>query len=165
MKIKLSVARKIQYFEFGIFSYNSYVYDLTRGFIASTRAFNLLIRAFNYPTRAFSLPTRAFNLATRAFSVLTREFELVTHGFQLVTRGFELVTGNSQLVSPFSCFCLAHFFLSRNRKLLCLCNGAFKTKKKKNETKSYVNKKMWTYSLCMKKGVSSVDEKLTKKQQ
>ena len=102
IKVKLFVAREIQYFELGIFSFNSYVYYLTRGFIASVRAFNLLTRAFNLPTRAFSLPTRAFNLATRAFSVLTREFELVTRrfklvnrGFELVTRGFELVTGNS----------------------------------------------------------------------
>ena len=71
MKIKLFVAREIQYFELGIFSFNSYVYYLTRGFIASTRAFKL-------PTRAFSLPTRAFNLATRVFSVLTRVFELAT---------------------------------------------------------------------------------------
>ena len=72
MKIKIFVAREIQYFEIGIFSFNSYVYYLTRGFIASTRAFNL--------------PTRAFNLATRAFSLLTRRFELVTQGFELVTR-------------------------------------------------------------------------------
>ena len=78
MKIKLFVAREIQYFELGIFSFNSYVYYLTRGFIASTRAFNLL--------------TRAFNLATRAFSLLTRGYELVTRGFELITRGFELVT-------------------------------------------------------------------------
>ena len=66
MKIKLFVTREIQYFELGIFSFNSYVYYLTRGFIASTRAFNLLTRAFNLPTRAFNLPTRAFNLPTRA---------------------------------------------------------------------------------------------------
>ena len=72
MKIKPFVAREIQYFELGIFSFNSYVYYLTRGFIASTRA--------------FLLPARAFNLATRAFSVLTGEFELVTGGFELVTR-------------------------------------------------------------------------------
>ena len=72
MKIKPFVAREIQYFELRIFSFNSYVYYLTRGFIASTRA--------------FLLPTRAFNLATRAFSVLTGEFELVTGGFELVTR-------------------------------------------------------------------------------
>ena len=65
MNIKIFVAREIQYFEIGIFSFNSYIYYLTRGFIASARAFNLL-------TRAFNLPTRAFNLATRAFSVLTR---------------------------------------------------------------------------------------------
>ena len=58
------VAREIQYFEIGIFSFNSYVYYLTRGFIPSTRAFNLL--------------TRAFNLATRAFRHLHQGFELVT---------------------------------------------------------------------------------------
>ena len=73
MKIKIFVAREIQYFEIGIFSFNSYVYYLTRGFIASTLAFNLL-------TRAFNLPTRTFNLATRAFSLLTCGFELVTRG-------------------------------------------------------------------------------------
>ena len=71
MKIKIFVAREIQYFEIGIFSFNSYVCYLTRGFIASTRA---------------------FNLPTRAFSLLTRGFELVTRGFELVTRGFELAT-------------------------------------------------------------------------
>ena len=47
MKSKLIVARKIQHFELGIFSFNLYVYYLTRGFIDSTRAFNLLTRAFN----------------------------------------------------------------------------------------------------------------------
>ena len=70
---------KFNIFELGIFSFNSYVYYLTRGFIASTRAFNLLTRAFNLPTRAFNLATRAFNLTTRAFSLLTRGFELVTY--------------------------------------------------------------------------------------
>ena len=58
MKIKLFVAREIQYFELGIFSFNSYIYYLTR----------------------------AFNLATRAFSLLAREFELVTREFEPVTR-------------------------------------------------------------------------------
>ena len=79
MKIKLFVAREIQYFELGSFSFNSYVYYLIRGFIASTRACNLL--------------TRDFNLATRTFSLLI-------HGFELVARRFELVTRNlsSQLV-------------------------------------------------------------------
>ena len=48
-----------------MFSFNSYVYYLTRGFIASTRAFNLL---------------------TRAFILLACEFELVNRGFKLVTR-------------------------------------------------------------------------------
>ena len=74
MKIKLFVAREIQYFELGIFSFNSYIYYLTRGFIASTRACSLL---------------------TRAFSVLTRGFELVTRGFELVTCGYEVITLNS----------------------------------------------------------------------
>ena len=60
MKIKLFVAREIQYIELGIFSFNSYVCDLTRAFIASTRAFNLLTRAFNLLTRAFNLPTQCF---------------------------------------------------------------------------------------------------------
>ena len=93
MKTKLFVAREIQYFEFGVFSFNSYVFYLTRDFIASTRAFNLPIRAFNLPTRAFDLATRAFSLASRAFSLLTR-------GFELVTRGFELVTRNSCFTFP-----------------------------------------------------------------
>ena len=88
MKIKIFVAREIQYFEIGIFSFNSYVYYLTRGFIASTRAFNL-------PTRAFNLATRAFSLLTRGFELVTREFELVTRGFELLTRVllFHLLTG------------------------------------------------------------------------
>ena len=64
MKIKLFVTCEIQYFELRTFSFNSYVYYLTRGFIASAPAFNLL-------TRAFCVPTCAFNLATRAFSLLT----------------------------------------------------------------------------------------------
>ena len=74
MKIKLFVAREIQYFELGIFSFNSYISYLTRGFIASTCAFNLPTRAFNLASRAFNLATRAFSFATRAFSLLTRGF-------------------------------------------------------------------------------------------
>ena len=70
MKIKLFVAREIQYFELGIFSFNSCVYYLTRGFIASSRAFKLLLNC----------------LLTRVFSLLIRGFELVTCGFELVTR-------------------------------------------------------------------------------
>ena len=94
MKIKLFVAREIQYFELGIFSFNSYVYYLTRSFIASIRACNLA--------------TRAFNLATRASSLLTREFELVTRGSELVIRGFELVTRNSRFTFP-RCLCSHRF--------------------------------------------------------
>ena len=92
MKIKLFVAREIQYFELGIFSFNQYVYYLTRGF-------NLLTCAFNLPTCAFTLLTRAFNLAARAFSVLTREFELATREFELVTCEFELVTRGFELIT------------------------------------------------------------------
>ena len=55
MKIKIFVARKIQYFKIGVFSFNSYVYYLISGFIAPTRAFNLLTCAFNLATRAFNL--------------------------------------------------------------------------------------------------------------
>ena len=48
MKIKLFAAPEVQYFELSwVFSFNSYVYYLTRGFIASTHAFHLLTRAFN----------------------------------------------------------------------------------------------------------------------
>ena len=86
MKIKLFVALEIQYFELGIFSFNSYVYYLTRGLIASTRTFNL-------PARGFSLPTRGFEL-------LTRRFEFVTRGFELATRRFELVTRNLYFTFP-----------------------------------------------------------------
>ena len=73
-------------FGLGIFSVNSYVYYLTRGF-------NFL--------------TRAFNLATRVFSLVTCGFGLVTRGFELVTRGYELVTRNSCFTFP----CLDFGFL------------------------------------------------------
>ena len=63
---------KFNIFALGIFSFNLYVYYLTRGFIASTRAFNFLTRAFNLITRVFSLLARGFELVTRGF-----EFELV----------------------------------------------------------------------------------------
>ena len=79
MKIKLFVAREIQYFELGIFSFNSYIYCLTRDFIVLTPA---------------------FNLETPAFSVLTGEFELLTRRFEVVTCRFELVTRNSCFTFP-----------------------------------------------------------------
>ena len=72
--------------ELGIFSFNSYVYYLSRSFIASTRTFNL--------------PTRDFNLAARAFSPLTRRSEAITRGFELVTREFELVSCNLCFTFP-----------------------------------------------------------------
>ena len=57
MKLKSLVSRKLQYFELGIFSNNSYVYYLTSGFIASTRAFNLTTCAFSLLTRGFEFIT------------------------------------------------------------------------------------------------------------
>ena len=93
------VAREIQYFELLIFSFNSYVCYLTRGFIASTRAFNLLTRAFNLPARAFNLATRAFSLLTCRFELVTRGFELATRELEPVTRRFELVTRELELVT------------------------------------------------------------------
>ena len=93
VKIKLLVALEIQYFELIIFSFNSFVYYLTRGFIASTCAFSLI-------TRAVNLPTRAFNLPTRDFSLLAHVFKLVTHGFKPGTCGFGLITRNSYFTFP-----------------------------------------------------------------
>ena len=58
MKIKLFVAREIQYFELGIFPFFSYIYYLARGFIASLRAFSFLTRAFSVLSRGFELVTR-----------------------------------------------------------------------------------------------------------
>ena len=84
-------AKQWKYFELGIFSFNSYVYYPSRGFITSSRAFNLLTRAFNLPTRTFNYATRAFSLLTCGFELATRKFELVTHEFELISRGFELV--------------------------------------------------------------------------
>ena len=65
MKIKSFVVLEIQCFELRILSFNSYVYYVTHGFIASTGAFNLLTCDFNLATRAFSLLTRGFELVTR----------------------------------------------------------------------------------------------------
>ena len=69
---------KFNIFELGIFSFNSYVYYLSCGFIALTRAFSLL-------TRGFELAGCGFELVTRGFKLVTCEFELATHGFELVT--------------------------------------------------------------------------------
>ena len=91
IKIKLFVAREIQYFELGIFSFYSYVYYLTRGFIASTCPFNLLIRAFSLLTRGFELVSCGFELVSRGFELVARGFELATRGFQLVTHGLEVI--------------------------------------------------------------------------
>ena len=99
MKTKLFVACEIQYFELRIFSFNSCVYYLYRGFIVSTRAFNLTTRAFNLTTRAFNLATRTFSLLTRGFELITSGFELVTRRLEPVTRGFELVTRGFELIT------------------------------------------------------------------
>ena len=67
MKMKIFEVLEIQYFELRIFFFNSLVYFVTRGFIASTCAFSRLTRAFNLATCAFSLLTRGFELVTRRF--------------------------------------------------------------------------------------------------
>ena len=59
MQVKLFLAFQIQYFELRFFSFNSYVYYVARGSIASTHAFNLLTSAFNLPTRAFNLASKS----------------------------------------------------------------------------------------------------------
>ena len=94
-KQNLFVAREIQYFVLGIFSFNLYVYYLTCSCIASTRAFNLPTRGFELLTPGFELVTRGYELVTCGFWFVTRGFELITGGFELVTRGFELVAHNS----------------------------------------------------------------------
>ena len=129
MKIKIFVAHEIQYFEIGTFSFNSYVYYLTRGFIALTRAFNLLTRAFNLSARAFNLATRAFSLLTRGFELVTRGFELVTREFELVTRGFELVTCGFELVTRVLLFHFSTCPIGQDKNLNILrTKGAFKVK-------------------------------------
>ena len=141
MKIKLFVAREIQYFELEIFSFNSYVYYLTRGSIASTRAFNLLTCVFSLPTRVFNLATRVFSVLTREFELVTRRFELVTCGFELVTRGFELVarrfelvTRGFELVTRNSCFTFPQSILE---KILSRENITLSFVKKHCFTRSY----------------------------
>ena len=86
--MKYLLTRRIYYFELGIFSLNSYVYYLTRGFVGSARAFNLLTCVFSLLTRAFNRATSAFSPPTRGFEPLTRVFELVTGISELVTRNF-----------------------------------------------------------------------------
>ena len=115
MKIKTFVAREIQYFEIGIFSFNSYVYYLSRDFIVSAHDFNLLTRAFNLPNRAFRLLTRGFELVTRGFELVTQKLELVTRRFELVIRGLELVTRGFELVTRVLLFdkIVMQYFLRR----------------------------------------------------
>ena len=98
-KLKSFVTRKIQYIELGICSFNSKVYHLIRGFIASTRALNLLTRAFSPLTCGFKLVTLGFEFVTHGFKLVTQGSELVTRVIELVTRKFELVTRISELVT------------------------------------------------------------------
>ena len=124
MKIKNFVAREIQYFEIEIFSFNSYVYYLTRGFIVPTRAFNLLSRAFNLANRSFSLLTRGFEPVTCGFEFITRELELVTRGFEIVTRVllFHETTSlcNGFRKAVFKCFIKMYAFVFASPVCLCL---------------------------------------------
>ena len=47
MKLKFFVNRETQHFELRVFSFNLYVYFLTRDYIGSKHAFNLVNRDFN----------------------------------------------------------------------------------------------------------------------
>ena len=107
MKIKLFLARETQYFELGIFSFNSYFYYLTCGFIALTRACNLATPATSLLNRGFELVTDEFKVETPRFGFATRAFEILTSGFEHVTHRFELVTGNS-------CFTFPIFWKTKN---------------------------------------------------
>ena len=82
-----------------MYSFNSYVYYLTRDFTAE-------IRVANFPTRAFNL-TWAFALVTGKFELVTCKVELITRGFEIVTSGFEIVTRKSERVTRVLLF---HFF-------------------------------------------------------
>ena len=81
------------------FSFNSYIYYLNWGFIASTctfhsptyRTFNLLTCDFSPVIHAFSLLIRAFDTVTRGFELTPQRFELVTCVFKLAPGGFELL--------------------------------------------------------------------------
>ena len=80
---------KFNIFELGIFSFNSYVYYLTHGFIASTRAFSLLTPGFELVIREFELLTRGFELVTRnsCFTFLRQLLFIDYHGVILYFRG------------------------------------------------------------------------------
>ena len=126
---------KFNIFELEFFSFNSYIYYLTRGFIASTDAFNLLTCAFNLPTRVFSLLTRGFELVacglelvTRSFKLVTRRFEFVTRRFEFVTCGFEFVSCRFELVTRNLCYTFPRNRSLQGKKghnnlcILTLCN-------------------------------------------
>ena len=89
---KVFVARETCYFDQGIFTFDSNVYYLTRGFIGLTRV-------FDFPTCYFNSSTRAFSFITRAFEFVTCRFELVTHIFEFVIRSLELLTCRFELVN------------------------------------------------------------------
>ena len=78
LKIKMFVTCEIQYFELGIFSFNSYIYCLSCGFIASTRAFNRATHSFGLLTHGFELVIR--NLSTNCLSVFDHFVKLALKG-------------------------------------------------------------------------------------
>ena len=146
---------KFNIFEFGIFSFNLYVYFLTRGFIASARTFNLLTSAFNLPICTFNAPTRAFNLATRAFSFLTRGFKLVTRGFKHVSRRFELVTCGFELVTRVLHFHRKKTALTIKEKYIALKDLEKGITKKNVAEKFSVPQSTLTYWIKQKKDIIS----------
>ena len=78
LKRKMFVTCEIQYFELGIFSFSSYIYCLSCGFIASTRAFNRATHSFSLLTHGFELVIR--NLSTNCLSVFDHFVKLALKG-------------------------------------------------------------------------------------
>ena len=109
-KLKHFVTWEIQYFKLRIFSFNSYVYYKSHGFIASTHAFNLLLEllisklVLLISHLALLVMQLVFSLVTHGFELITHDFALITHGFEFLTRGFELKTCGFELVTWNSCF-------------------------------------------------------------
>ena len=85
IKIIFFGASEIQYFELGIFSFNSYVYYLTRGSI------NLLTRDFMHPT--CRLISQLMLLHSQLVLLILQLMFLIC-GFEHVTLEFELVNRN-----------------------------------------------------------------------
>ena len=79
MKINILVSREIQYFEIGIFSFNSYVYCLSNSWFYCSNL-NSWTRGFEPVTRGFELVTRAlfFHYESGPISGLVQHFRKIS---------------------------------------------------------------------------------------